>query len=49
MGDITIKDIKDFFGYDSLKDFSVDWKALDDRSKQQLKAGIQDGSFDYEV
>lgn len=43
----TIKDIKDFFGYDSLSAFSADWKALDDRSKEQIKQGLEDGSFDY--
>jgi hypothetical protein len=43
----TIKDIKDFFGYSTLSEFSVDWKALSDRDKEQIRGGIDDGSFDY--
>lgn len=43
----TLKDISKFFGYTSLSEFAKDWKQLDDRSKDQIKGGIQDGTFDY--
>ena len=43
----TLKDISKFFAYESLRAFADDWKQLDDRSKEQIKGGIQDGTFDY--
>jgi hypothetical protein len=44
---ISIKDLKTFFGYEKLADFSKDWKALTDLDKQQIKQGITDGTFNY--
>ncbi len=46
---ITLKDISTFFGYGALAAFAKDWKALDDKSKDQIKGGIKDGTFDYTV
>lgn len=43
----TPKEIKEFFGYAKLTDFSADWKALDDVSKQQIREGIGNGTFTY--
>jgi hypothetical protein len=49
MPDVTIKDIKNFFGYETLAAFSADWKRLTDRDKEQIKAGLSDETFDYAV
>jgi hypothetical protein len=39
--------IKEYFGYGTLKSFSDDWKALDDVSKTQMRTGIENGTQDY--
>lgn len=39
--------IKNYFEYPSLKDFSADWKLLDDTSKAELRSGIESGSYTY--
>lgn len=41
--------IRDFFGYTSLAEFARDWKQLDARSKEQIKSGIGNGTYDYDV
>lgn len=43
----TPKEIKEFFGYAKLTEFSADWKALDDKSKAQIREGIGSGTFTY--
>lgn len=47
MATITLKDIKDFFGYKSLSDFSADWKQVSDADRAQIKTGIENESFTY--
>lgn len=47
MTEITLKDIKDFFGYATLPEFAKDWKLLSQDERSQIKGGIQDGTFDY--
>lgn len=44
---LTVKDLKDFFGYAKLADFSKDWKLLADEDRDQLRAGIADGTMTY--
>lgn len=44
---IGVKDLKEFFGYDKLADFSRDWKLLSDEDKAQLRGGIIDVTFNY--
>lgn len=46
-GAVSIKDIKTALGYGTLKEFSSDWKLLDDTSKTQIRGGIADGSMTY--
>lgn len=41
------KEIKEFFGYAKLTDFSTDWKGLDDVSKAQIRVGIGNGTLTY--
>jgi hypothetical protein len=47
MAGITIKDIRTFFGYQKLADFSRDWKLLTDVDKDQIRTGLTDGSYSY--
>ncbi len=44
---MTLKDLKGFFGYEKLTDFSKDWKALDEADRKAIRAGIEDGSMTY--
>jgi hypothetical protein len=39
--------MKDLFGYPTLKEFSFDWKLLDEQSKSDLRTGVEDGSMTY--
>ena len=45
----TLKQVTDFFRstYQTLKEFSEDWKRLTEQDKDDLKKGIGDGSFTY--
>lgn len=47
MPDATLKQVQEFFGYPTLSAFSQDWKALPDADRQQIKAGIGDGTLTY--
>lgn len=47
MPDASPKEIKDFFGYESITAFAPDWKALTEEDKAQLRKGIGDGSLTY--
>ena len=47
MAGIALKDIKDYFGYESLSAFSADWRGLDAESREQIKTGIENGSLTY--
>jgi hypothetical protein len=44
---ISVKDLKEFFGYVKLADFSVDWKKLTDQDKADIRKGLSDGTFNY--
>lgn len=44
---IQLKDLKEYFGYSKLADFSKDWKELTEEDRMQIKAGIADGSMTY--
>ncbi len=48
---IGVKDLKEFFGYTKLTDFSREWKELSDEDRDedrdQLRGGILDGTFNY--
>lgn len=44
---LTIKDMKEFFGYTKLADFSKDWKELTDDDKKQIRQGLADGTYNY--
>jgi hypothetical protein len=44
---LGVKDLKEFFGYTKLADFSRDWKLLSEESKEQIRTGISDGTFNY--
>ena len=46
----SIKDVMEYFGRregQTLKDFTVEWGALSDEDKAQLKEGLGDGSLNY--
>ena len=42
----TMLQVKEFFGMPT-REFSTAWKALTDQDKEQLKAGIGNGSLTY--
>jgi len=44
---ITLKDLKEFFGYTKLTDFSRDWKQLSETDREQIRKGVEDGTFNY--
>ena len=44
---LSLKDIKNFFDYPTLKAFSADWKQLTEIDKAQIKQGLQDGTLTY--
>lgn len=44
---MTMLEIKNWFGYKTIKDFRADWEALTDQDKAQIKAGLSDGTFNY--
>ena len=45
----SIKQVADFFRMDgeSLTEFSAQWKRMSDADKEQIKAGVGDGSLTY--
>jgi hypothetical protein len=47
MADANPKQIKDFFGYESITAFAAGWKALSEEDKAHLRAGIGDGTLTY--
>lgn len=47
MPEFTLKAIKDFFGYEKLSDFSADWKEVPVKDRDEIKAGLSDGSLTY--
>lgn len=47
MAEATIKQVMEFFGYTSTSSFMAEWKALDTKSKDQLRAGVGDKSLNY--
>jgi anti-sigma28 factor (negative regulator of flagellin synthesis) len=34
-------------GYETLKEFAEDWKALPDKDKAELKSAIENGTYTY--
>jgi hypothetical protein len=47
MAGISLKDIKDYFEYETLREFSADWKLLSAEAKEQIRSGIENGSLTY--
>lgn len=47
MATVTIKEIKEYFGYAKLTDFSKDWKLMSDQDKAQIKAGLENETYTY--
>lgn len=45
--EVTMKDIRDFFGYEKLADFSADWKQMPNADRDQIRAGLGDGTLTY--
>lgn len=45
----TLKQVADYFRLpgQTLKAFTEEWKALDDESKEQIKSGLGNGTFNY--
>jgi hypothetical protein len=43
----ALKPIKEFFGYEKLTDFGKDWRELSAEDKQQIRSGIENGTFTY--
>lgn len=46
MPDTILAKIRDYFGM-TASQMMQEWKALDSKSKEQIKAGIADGTFTY--
>lgn len=46
MAEATLKQVTEFFGI-PLSQFAKEWKQLTEEDRQQLKAGIGDGSLNY--
>lgn len=44
---VSAKELKEFFGYTKLADFSRDWKELSEAERAQIRGGIADGTFTY--
>lgn len=44
---LSIKDMKEFFGYTKLTEFSADWKSLTEEDRAQIRGGILDGTYNY--
>lgn len=42
---LGLKDLKEFFGYSKLQDFSRDWKLLSEEDRAQIRGGIEDGTM----
>lgn len=47
MAEISLTDIKNFFGYKNLALFSADWKKLSLTEREQIRGGIGDGTYNY--
>lgn len=50
MADATLKQILDYFGRkpgQALSEFTAEFKALDEESQAQIRAGIGDGTLTY--
>lgn len=47
MSETTMNDVRKFFGYEKLGEFRNDWQLLSAVDKEQLKAGIGNGSLTY--
>lgn len=44
---MTLKDLKEYFGYAKLTDFSKDWKHLSETDRAEIRGGIENGSMTY--
>jgi hypothetical protein len=42
-----MREVMEYFGYESAAKFAVDWKKCTATDKAQLKAGLADGSLSY--
>ena len=47
MPKITLNDVKAFFGYANLSDFSADWKLLSVEDREQIRGGIENATLTY--
>jgi hypothetical protein len=47
MAAMSLKDIKEYFGYKTLKEFSEDWKLLNTTDKEEIRSGLENGSLTY--
>lgn len=39
--------LREFFGYPTLKAFAADWRKLTEKDKAQIKDGYRDGTLTY--
>lgn len=44
---VSLSEVNKYFGYPNLSAFSADWKALSIEDRDQIKAGLEDGSLTY--
>lgn len=47
MAEASLKEIKDFFGYESLSAFSKDWKILPETDRKDIREGLSNGTLTY--
>lgn len=47
MAAATLNDVRKFFEYESAADFRKEWMQLSEESRNQIKAGLTDGSLTY--
>jgi hypothetical protein len=43
----TLNDLRQFFGIESAAKFRAEWMALTTEDRDQIKAGIADGTYTY--
>lgn len=47
MAEVSLAQIKEFFGYPNLTAFAADWKLVPNEDRAQIKAGLSDGTLSY--
>ena len=43
----ALTELKNYFGYKSMSEFTQDYKALTPKDQKELREGIGDGTFTY--